>query len=80
MFEAGLEDVHRRGPEVSRLSMALRFHLILALLESRQLDRAREVWWELERHGAASVDPSLGSLLASWRRDLELHYPALYSP
>ncbi len=79
-FEAGIEDVHRRGTGDSRLSMELSFHLTLALLESNELHRARKIWGELERRGAASQDPSLGSLLASWRRDLERHYPALYSP
>ncbi len=80
VFESGLEDVHRRGTEESRLTMELRFHLTLAHLESRQFERARKIWWELERRCAASKDPSLGGLLAGWRRDLERHYPALYSP
>lgn len=80
VFETGIEDVRRRGTGDSHLAMELRFHLTLAHLESGQLDRARNTWGELERLCTGGKDPSAKSLLATWRRDLERHYPELDSP
>ena len=79
VFQAGIAEVHRRGRGDSTLALELRFHLILALLEAGEIERAREVWSELEQLGAASGDPGQSGFVAGWRRDLARHYPALFS-
>ncbi len=78
VFELGLTDMQRRGTPSSPLALELRFHLILSYLESARVDEARREWELLQRISRESAE-KMDARIAGWRRDLEQHYPQLFS-